>query len=47
MPAPEPDELQGARYVAHLVVQKRARPRFDMDLIVGSVQLKRIEGFER
>ncbi len=36
VPAPEPDELQGARYVAHLVVEKRARLCGDMDLIAGA-----------
>jgi hypothetical protein len=28
-------------------VQKRARPRFDVDFVAGATQLQRVEGFER
>jgi len=41
MPAPEPDELQGADHVAHLVMQERARPRFDVDFLTLALRLER------
>src|SRR6202040_549980 len=46
-PPPETDQLQCADYVAHLVMQKRAGPRRDMDLGPGPVDFQRIERLQR
>ena len=46
-PAAKPDQLQGPRHVAHLMVQKGARPRFDVDLLARAPQPERVEGAHR
>jgi hypothetical protein len=47
MPAAEPDQLQGARHIAHLVMQKRAGTRFDVDFVADPAQIEGIERLER
>ena len=47
MPAAEPDQLQGAGHVAHLVMQKRAGARFDVDFVADPAQIERVERLER
>src|SRR5262249_6859417 len=42
-PPSEPDQLQGPGYVPHLVVQKRAGSRPNMDLVAIAAELERVE----
>ena len=46
-PASEPDQFERAGHIADLVMQERARPCLDMDLLADSTELEPIQGLDR